>query len=282
MKFLRDSFLLVIVLFFGNVAQSQVYNQSTSSVTTCTGTYYDAGGSAGNYGNNENTTMTFTSSTGDRLSFAFSFLNIETCCDRLYIYDGPTTAYPVIGVYTANPGTIVSSGTSLTFRFTSDVSGTGTGWAANISCTTPPLTAYPLTSGTVTACSGVIYDNGGPAANYSDGANITQTFTSGTSDFLQFSFLPYGYAFGSADTLFIYDGATTSAPLIAAHCTGSEMETFTSTGNSVTLRFKSNASGNSVGWAGSFQCTATPGAPASFNMSGGIRGVCSGSFYDVG
>ena len=281
MGILRNSFLAFFILC-ATFVQAQIYNMSTTTVTTCTGTFYDAGGSAANYGNNENSTMTFTSSSGDRLSFAFSFLNIETCCDRLYIYDGPTASYPVIGVYTANPGTIVSTGSSLTFRFTSNGSGTGTGWAANISCTTPPLTVYPLTSGTVTACSGAIYDNGGAAGFYSDGANITQTFTSGTSDFLQFSFLPLGYAFSAGDTLFIYDGATASAPLIAAHVTGSVMETFTSTGNSVTLRFKSNASGNTVGWAGQFQCTTTPGAPLSFDMSGGIRGICSGSFYDVG
>ncbi|MEO5644841.1 MAG: CUB domain-containing protein [Bacteroidia bacterium] len=281
MDFIRRS-LLAFFLLCATFTQAQTYNMSTTTVSNCSGTFYDSGGSAGNYGNNENTTMTFTSSGGTRLSFAFSFLNIETCCDRLYIYDGPTSSYPVIGVYTANPGTIVSTGTSLTFRFTSNGSGTGTGWAANISCTTPPLTVYPLTSGTVTACSGAIYDNGGPAGYYSDGANITQTFTSGTTDFLQFSFLPLGYAFIAGDTLFIYDGATVSAPLIAAHTLGSTMETFTSTGNSVTLRFKSNPSGNTVGWAGEFQCTTTPGAALSFDMSGGIRGICSGSFYDVG
>jgi hypothetical protein len=282
MNFLRNSFLAIFLLMCVAAVKSQTYTMSTTTVSTCSGTFYDAGGSAGNYGNNENSTMTFTSSTGDRLSFAFSFLNVETCCDRLYIYDGPTSAYPLIGVYTSNPGTIVSSGTSLTFRFTSDGGSTASGWAANISCTTPALTAYPISNGTVTACSGVIYDNGGPAANYSDGANFTQTFTSGTTDFLRFTFLAAATNFNSGDTLFIYDGATTSAPLIAAHDSGSEMEPFTSTGNSVTLRFKSNATTNAPGWAGQFECTTTPGGPLSFDMSSGIRGICSGTFYDVG
>ncbi len=282
MSFLRTSLLAIVILFCAASVQAQTYNMTATTETTCSGTFYDSGGSAGNYGNNANTAMTFTSANGNRLSFAFSFLNIETCCDRLYIYDGPTTSHPVIGVYTSNPGTIVSTGTSLTFRFTSDNSGTGSGWAANISCTTPALTSYPLTNGTITACSGAIYDNGGPAAFYSDGANITQTYTSGTTDFLEFSFLPLGHAFIAGDTLFIYDGANTTAPLIAAHTVNTQMETFTSTGNSVTFKFKSSPTGTTVGWAGQFQCTTTPGAPLSFDMSGGIRAICSGSFYDVG
>ncbi|MDQ3110025.1 MAG: T9SS type A sorting domain-containing protein [Bacteroidota bacterium] len=282
MNFLRNSILSALLVIFTISAQAQTYNMSTTTVTTCSGTFYDAGGSAGNYGNNENYTMTFTSSTGDRISFAFSTLSVEACCDRLYIYDGPTSAYPLIGSYATNPGTIVSSGASLTFRFTSNNNTTGAGWAANISCTTPPLTQYPLAPGTITACSGTVYDNGGPATNYSDGANITQTFTSGSSSFLAFSFLASANAFSASDTLFIYDGANTSAPLIAAHTAGCIMESFTSSGSSVTFRFISNVSGNNIGWAGEFQCTTIPGPPPSIIMAGGIRGMCSGTFYDVG
>ena len=66
-----------------------------------------------------------------------------------------------------------------------------------------------------------------------DNATITQTFTSGTSDFLRFSFLAATTNFATSDTLFVYDGATISAPLIAAYTAGSMMETFTSKASQV-------------------------------------------------
>lgn len=269
-------------LFLYAQLSAQTYNMSTTPVTTCSGTWYDGGGSASNYGNSQNVTQTFTSANGNRLSFQFNSFSIETCCDRLYIYDGPSNAYPLIGTYTSNPGTIVSSGTTLTFVFTSDVSGTGSGWDATISCTTAPLTNYNLTSGTTTACSGNIFDSGGPSAGYSNNENITHTFCSGTSDFLQFSFLTNATNLASGDTLFIYDGASTSSPLIGAYVTASRIETFTSSGTCVTISFKSNASGTASGWAGSFTCTSVPGSPLSYSMTSGIRGTCGGTFYDSG
>jgi hypothetical protein len=263
-------------------SSAQVYNMSATTVTTCSGNFYDSGGSAGNYGNNQNITMTFNSGTGDRLVFLFNSFSVETCCDRLYIYDGPTTAYPLIGTYTSNPGTVTSTGSSLTFRFTSDASSTYAGWDATISCSTPALTEYNMTSGTVTACSGTFNDNGGPAANYSDNLNLVQTFCSGTSDFLRFNFWTNATNLVSGDTLFAYDGSTVSAPLIGAYTAGSTIESFTSTGTCITFRFKSNASGNASGWAGWFTCTTTPTSPGVYNMSSGIRGTCGGGFYDSG
>lgn len=279
---MRRIITLISSLLLGVVASAQTYPMSATPITTCSGNWYDSGGAGGNYGNSQNITQTFTSSTGDRLSFLFNAFTIETCCDRLYIYDGPNTAYPLIGIYTSNPGTIVSTGTSLTFVFTSDGSQTYAGWDATISCTTAPLTNYNLTAGTVTACQGNIFDNGGSAANYSDNVDITQTFCSGTSDYLQFSFLTNATNLTAGDTLFIYDGATTLSPLIGAFITGSRIELFTSSGTCVTLRFKSNASGNASGWAGSFACTSVPPSPGVWSMTTGIRGTCGGTFYDAG
>jgi hypothetical protein len=278
----RSITLLLVAVISVLPAFAQTYTMSNTTVTTCGGTFYDSGGNSFNYGNNEYLTMTFTSSTGDRLSMAFSAFNVESCCDRLYIYDGPTASYPLIGTYTSNPGTIVSTGSSLTFRFTSDGSQTYFGWVATLSCTTPALTAYPITAGSVTACSGAFYDNGGATANYSDNLNITETFCSGTSDFLQFTFWSNATNIASGDTLFVYDGGTSAAPLLGAYTYGSTIESFTSSGSCLTFVFKSNASGNNTGWAGWFQCTSTPASPGVYNMSSGIRGTCGGGFYDSG
>ncbi|MCA6362702.1 MAG: T9SS type A sorting domain-containing protein [Bacteroidetes bacterium] len=275
--------LITLLLVATSVAQT--YNMSNTTVTTCSGTFYDSGGAAGNYSNSQNLTMTFSSGSSARVSVSFNSFATETNNDFLWVYDGPSTAYPLIATYSGStsPGTITSTGSSLTFRFTSDGSTVTTGWDATISCTGTAITAYPLTAGTVTACSGTVFDNGGPNANY--GSSIigtTQTFCSGTTDRLQFTFLrPYS-TLGTGDTLFIYDGSSTAAPLLFIHIAGSSFEDFISSGTCVTFRFKSDATNTTAGWAGQFQCTsASPTAPV-FSMSAGTRFVCSGTFYDTG
>jgi uncharacterized protein (DUF427 family) len=282
---LRKITLLLCFLLVTTAMVAQTYNMSNTTVTTCSGNFYDSGGPTGNYSNNQNITMTFSSGSSARVSVSFSSFATETNNDFLWIYDGPSTAYPLIATYSGstNPGTITSTGSSLTFRFTSDVSSVNSGWDATISCTGTAITTYALTSGIVTACSGTVFDDGGPNANY--GSSIigtTQTFCSGTTDRLQFTFLrPYSNL-GTGDTLFIYDGSSTAAPLLFIHIAGSSFEDFISSGTCVTFRFKSDATTTTAGWAGQFQCTtASPTAPV-FNMSAGTRFVCSGTFYDTG
>ena len=69
------------------LASAGVFNMSSGIRGTCGGGFYDSGGSGGNYGNSENRTMAFQSSNGNRLSVTFTSFSVETCCDRLYIYD---------------------------------------------------------------------------------------------------------------------------------------------------------------------------------------------------
>jgi len=126
-----------------------IYIMSNSTVFTCGGDFYDTGGDSGSYQSNETYVMTFYASTpGAMIRFAFSSFNTESGYDTLTIYDGPNSSYPVIGKYhgSTGPGTVTSSNVlgGLTFRFHSDVSVVGTGWAAAISCVLPPV-ANPAT-----------------------------------------------------------------------------------------------------------------------------------------
>ena len=114
-------------------------------ITTCSGTLYDSGGSAGEYTNNENQSITIYPENDDEyVSLFFSEFQFEGCCDFLTIYDGETVGSPILV-----PG---SNGTSLleqtfyaspenetgalTITFTSDGSVTYPGWVAEIGCTT--------------------------------------------------------------------------------------------------------------------------------------------------
>ena len=120
------------------------------SITTCNGNFYDTGGSAVNYSNNESLIETFYPSTpGAMARFNFTSFSTEANFDYLYIYDGINTSAPLIGTYngTTGPGTVTATNASgaLTFKFTSDYSVTSSGWVAAISCyssTIPPVADF--------------------------------------------------------------------------------------------------------------------------------------------
>ena len=119
------------------------FNMTNGTITTCSGNFYDSGGPTGNYSDNENFTLTFYPSTpGAAIEVAFSAFSTEVGYDYLRIYNGTTTAAPLIGTYngTAGPGTVMASNIdgALTFNFTSDFSVTSSGWAASINCVIPP------------------------------------------------------------------------------------------------------------------------------------------------
>jgi PKD repeat protein len=129
------------------------YLISNTTITTCVGNFYDTGGPAGNYTDNENLTMTFLPySPNAMIRAAFSSYSTELGYDYLRIYNGTSTAAPLIGTYngTTGPGTITASNASgaLTFNFTSDGSVQSTGWEAAISCqstTLPPVADFSAT-----------------------------------------------------------------------------------------------------------------------------------------
>ncbi len=261
------------------------YSMSSGVRYTCGGTFYDDGGATGFYNDYVNHVQTFTSSNGNRISFSFSSFSTSTTADVLYIYDGPNTTYPFLGAYatSASPGTVTSTGTSLTFVFNVNGAGSSTaGWAASISCTTPVLQVYNMSGGTTTACSGVFYDNGGANANYSASENRVQTFCSDNGEYLQFSFNRYSFNFAAGDSLFVYDGSSIAAQPIAIFVSGAFGETITSTGTCLTFKFKSDAGSTASGWQSAFTCTSVQPAAPVFTMSGGVRYTCGAMFYDDG
>jgi hypothetical protein len=251
------------------------------SSTTCSGIFYDSGNMGGNYLNNENATHTITPSTpGAMLQAVFTSFSLETCCDDLTIYDGPTTASPVIGVYTTNPGTITSTHSSgaLTFVFSSDGSVTATGWAATLSCVTP--TGIIMTpGGSSTACSGNFYDSGNSGGNYANSENATHTITPSTpGSMLQVTFNSFSLE-TCCDNLTVYNGPTTASPLLGTYTTNPGTLTSTHPSGALTFVFTSDGSVTATGWAATLACVAAPGI---IMTPGGSSTACSGNFYDSG
>ncbi len=112
------------------------------TVNTCSGVFTDDGGVSGNYSDNNDTWVkTFCSDNGESILFDFTEFETRETADYLTIYDGPNTGSPVIGTYseTTSPGIVISSGTCMTFGFTTDGNGQDPGWISTIQCVpTPP------------------------------------------------------------------------------------------------------------------------------------------------
>jgi gliding motility-associated-like protein len=139
---------------FGTANPINCSNYNDGSVTN----FFDTGGAGGNYGANENNTITICPNLPDGPKIIASFgINAGfswnvAADDFLTVYDGPTVAAPVLGVYnsTSHPNgfSVAASFENnpsgcLTFVFTSNATTQGTGWAANISCGNPPQPFFP-------------------------------------------------------------------------------------------------------------------------------------------
>jgi subtilisin-like proprotein convertase family protein len=154
------------------------------SVFGTTGTNFQDPGQANNYPSNFNDTIVFCPElpTGTKMSITFGInagfeFNVDGS-DSVYVYDGPNTSAPLLGVHNSvtNPTgfTHLASWNNptgcLTVVFISDIAIEGTGWLANVQCGnqaqpyTPHLEAYingqganalnPIDTGYVDICFG--------------------------------------------------------------------------------------------------------------------------------
>jgi PKD repeat protein len=118
-------------------------NISDGSIATVSdANFYDSGGPSGYYSDYEDYTMTVFPSSGSlRIRAQFSEFNTESCCDHLYVYDGTSTAAPLMGDFVGSsiPPDLLASNVdgALTFRFHSDYSGNSSGWAAHLTAVDP-------------------------------------------------------------------------------------------------------------------------------------------------
>lgn len=124
----------------------------TAAMSSPAGTIYDSGGPNGNYVDNENCTFLI-DPCGSGLTLSFSQFDLENSWDYLYVYDGTSTAAPLLGAYTGNvlPPTLSSASGSFFIVFSSDVSITRPGFTASWSSTpvgTAPAASFSYTPST--------------------------------------------------------------------------------------------------------------------------------------
>ena len=157
-----------------------------TATTMCSGNFYDSGGSGGNYGASQSRTLTICPSiVGNKVRAQFTTFVVESGYDFLYIYDGPNTTSPSLGVYSGAvaPGLVQATTTNtsgcLTFRFTSDVVVNQAGWTAIISCIAPceTINANLVSTSPIAGSGGIIRICQGSSVTF----NGNGTFSSGSS-----------------------------------------------------------------------------------------------------
>ena len=106
-----------------------------NSITTCSGTICDPGGT-GNYTNNRNGYTVINPTPGNLTRITGNSSAGEACCDYVSVYDGAGIGGTLLGTYYmgTNIPTLTSTTGPLTIRFVSDGSVTGAGFNATISC----------------------------------------------------------------------------------------------------------------------------------------------------
>ncbi len=151
--------------------------------TGCNGTIYDNGGSAANYTDNTNSTVTISPTGASQVKLHFTQFSMENTYDFLYVYDGPNTTSPVLGSFTGAtiPADITSTGSSITIRQTSDQNVNAAGYTIQWTCispTSPPVANFK--ADVTSSCTGTInftdLSTGGPTSwlwNFGDGGTAT-------------------------------------------------------------------------------------------------------------
>uniref|UniRef100_UPI0025957AC3 PKD domain-containing protein n=1 Tax=uncultured Flavobacterium sp. TaxID=165435 RepID=UPI0025957AC3 len=145
---------------------------------------------------------------------------------------------------------------------------------------------YNMSNASVNTCTGTFLDSGG-TGNYSNSQNFTKTFCPSTpGSIIRFVFTQFNLE-NNADFLYVYDGNSTTAPLLQTY-TGTDLPltlqpTAANTSGCLTFVFTSDSATNTSGWSANISCvtpcqtiiaslaSSTPAAGAD-----GIIKICAG------
>jgi spore germination protein YaaH len=109
---------------------------SSCGIVPCTDTIYDMGGPKMPYYDGEDYTYTIAPGGATSVSLAFSSFSVQAGKDTLWLYNGSSTAAPLIGKYTGttSPGTVGGTSPTITMRFKSTGTAPGSGFQAIWTC----------------------------------------------------------------------------------------------------------------------------------------------------
>ena len=137
---------------------------TATTQTTCTGKLFDGGGPSGNYADNSDAIVTISPSGASNVTLNFISFDVEPgdagYCnyDYVEIFDGPSTASTSLGQWcnlNGSPGTLTSTGGSITLLLHSDQGLNLAGFEMDWSCSlasTPPVANF--SNNPISTCTG--------------------------------------------------------------------------------------------------------------------------------
>jgi hypothetical protein len=184
------------------------------------------------------------------LVLAFTQFNTESGYDFVRVYNGSTTSAPLLGQFSGNslPSSVTATNGSMLITFTSDNSVVGSGWSANY--TTNNDYFGPCINETFTGLTGTVTDNSG-SGNYVNNMDCQKLIQPVNAASITLSFSQFNTESGY-DFVRVYDGATTSAPLLGQYSGTNLPPSLTSTGGSMLIRFTSDYSVVAQGWTAQY------------------------------
>ena len=135
-----------------------------------------------------------------------------------------------------------------------------------------------MQNGTVTTCSGVFYDSGGPDSDYGNRLTYTMTFYPETEGaYLSVAFTKFNTE-SNYDYLYIYDGTSTSATLIGQYSGTASPGTVmaTNSAGALTFEFTSDSGVVASGWVATIACVIPQPANITVSANPSIGGTVSG------
>ncbi len=226
----------------------------TITFSAASGSFTDGSGTA-NYQDNLDCFWLIQPTGANTISLNFPTFNTEANYDTVIVYDGPTTADPILMQWWGNtlPPTINSTAGALLVEFKSDINTNFSGWSANY---TSSGTAY-CNGGTLLTSSSGSFNDGSGASNYGNNQlcywliappcanNVTLSFSSFASE-------------ASYDGVIVFDGNNTSAPQLLNWSGTSLPPSVTSTGGEMLVVFVSDYSTRLQGFLSSYTSTGSP------------------------
>ena len=285
---------IVVFLFIGIPLQAQTYNMANGTINTCSGTFYDPGGAAGNYTNNFSSLKQFVRTRELSPCQFYCILWTQGGNDVLRFMTDRIQTSPLIGVFPEQLLQFCHVFIRLShFTFVTNGSTVRSGWTASISCGGCGTTYLMNNNTAVNTCEDC-FMTAVEAEELCKQSNFTKTFCSSTpGSCLQLQFTAVRVK--ANDILTVYNGNSVASPLIGAYTGTTLPPTMLSSSGCLTVNFTSNNASVDMGWAAIITCEICPSTPAGSatytHPTAGLQNTyvgnnmvntCSGTYTDNG
>lgn len=225
------------------------YCSGTTNLTAPSGIFSDGSGN-NNYNNNSDCKWKIQPSGATSITLSFPAFDVINPGDTVYVYDGGTTASPLLLSWTGNtlPSDVTSTGGTMLVRFSTDAATTAAGWTANYTSVTVPTYCNGTT--TLTSASGAFSDGSG-TTDYGNNSHCSWLISPAGAFSVTLNFLTFNTE-AVNDIVNVYDGNDNTATLLGSFSGSTIPSSITSSGGAMFVEFITNNTITASGWNASY------------------------------